>query len=188
MEIDNRRLSRLRRLSMVPRWAVIPTIRSQSVAEHSYYVAVIALRLRHFHAAADRGGIDAAELMHAALCHDELEAFTGDIASPAKRWMDSNEVAHQEYETGCYVPGYDAVGSILKLADLIEAYVFLMEEWDLGNKSVGEVAEDVSRKIQSHWEAMHKSWAGNALDAVTLAWSFYTQTRISDHPSVSQVE
>ncbi len=38
-------LNALRRLSLVPRWSVVPTIQKQNVAEHTFHVLCLAVYL-----------------------------------------------------------------------------------------------------------------------------------------------
>jgi len=107
-------------LQHVPRWSVVRRLREQSVAEHSFAVAIIAIELvtRITTLSICRPG----HLLYAALVHDIDESVTGDISSPAKRMMGA-------------LPTFVAVSpgwlptklelDVVKLADLIEAYTWL---------------------------------------------------------------
>ncbi len=66
------------RASGVTRWHIVRMVRSQSVAEHTFDVVMIA------RAIAKIAGVDDAEITKAALLHDLDEVITGDIPTPTK--------------------------------------------------------------------------------------------------------
>lgn len=87
-------MSDIVRLSSVNRWAIIEMFREQSVAEHSYNVAMIATmiltEIPHSMPGWDddiQGHIDRA--VEWALVHDLTELSTGDMPSPVKRHLKS---------------------------------------------------------------------------------------------------
>jgi hypothetical protein len=94
------------RATIVPRWAIIKMARTQSVAEHSFNVAMITRAiLSNF----IKDQLDDNAIIVKALDHDwKDEIYTGDIPSPAKP---VNIPLAQE-------------DRIIKLADVIEAYIF----------------------------------------------------------------
>jgi len=101
------------RAHLIPRWCVVKTTRNQSVAEHSYNVAVIARKL------CKMLGLNEAETnanIAEALLHDSDEVYTGDIPSPAKIHVavDGDSVTTTK-------------NPIIKLADYIEAFVFIRD-------------------------------------------------------------
>lgn len=131
------------RLSWVPRWCIVRTIQKQSVAEHSYRVAISAPRIAAMFGVTDVSQLYTIQRM--ALHHDKPEALSGDIAAPAKGWFRT-----REFE-GHFV---DRIGEmmssnlpldkrIVKIADLYEAIVFLYVEKSLGNNSV----ENIKNKL-----------------------------------------
>lgn len=110
-------------LQHVPRWSVVRRLREQSVAEHSFAVAMITQRLLEI--ASQR--LDPAPrpliVLWASLIHDVDESVTGDISSPAKHQMGSLPV---------FVDPPSPYGlatreelDVVKLADLIEAHTWL---------------------------------------------------------------
>lgn len=116
------RLNDLLLLTYVPRWSIIPVARPESVAEHSFRVAVIALEI------AQRANLETAPVLYRALIHDGPEAGTGDIANPVKGpiapdlqriervlcpWWDSGR------------PSRDIFDHIVKVADVMDALVYL---------------------------------------------------------------
>jgi hypothetical protein len=92
------------RLDRVKRWGIISMDKAQSVAEHSFNVAIITEIIM-----ASMGFIqeEINTIVMEALHHDENESRTGDIPSPAK-------VTH------------DRPATFIKLADTIESYRFAM--------------------------------------------------------------
>ncbi len=97
-------LRELLTLSNVPRWAIIDTIKKQTVAEHTFRVMAIAKYI------CDEYGLDPEPILLMALTHDIDEAHSGDIPTPYK----SNTTRPDTIN-------FRAV----KLADYIEAIIFL---------------------------------------------------------------
>lgn len=121
---------KLNHLSEVPRWTIVPTIRKQSVAEHSFHVAWLALWLgsRLPQSIREAMGTD---LLEYALRHDEFEAVTGDTPTTAKR---QGVITVND-------PGINAsvfAKTTVKLADYLEAYRFMEKERLLGNVMIAE--------------------------------------------------
>lgn len=114
---------KLRALDVV-RWNMVPTQRQQSLAEHTFMVAMIAEQI------ANECGIGAGMVIHMALYHDLEEVMTGDIPSPTKRKL--KEAGINFGATGMFNQlGYWSEGAlprdhaIVKCADLIADIVFL---------------------------------------------------------------
>ena len=104
----------------VNRWHMVHVDRVQSVAEHTYSVAVIACYLAHkmgkSHLQKD--------VIALALTHDMEEVFTGDIPTPVKNAYPENF----DYNTDFYGLQYaDEAYEIVKMADTIEATIFISE-------------------------------------------------------------
>lgn len=94
-------------LSYVQRWVIMPTNRPQSVAEHSYRVAIIAMALL------DHCSIPGREyVIRACLSHDVEEVYTGDIPGPdkdkTKEWPNPSTMLKGDI--------------VVKLADIIETW------------------------------------------------------------------
>ena len=108
----------------VDRWQIVRTARRQSIAEHSYNVAMIVRVL------CKRLGCPPDEAVAYALVHDLPEVVTGDIATPLKRVIGEGLLQGVE---GHITVGGDPIDAdnqvkwIVKQADLIEAAKFLEE-------------------------------------------------------------
>jgi len=129
----------LRTLSHVPRWAVLRVIHRQSVADHSYYVAVYASLI-----AKTENLMPAMHviLLEHCLYHDIAEVFTSDIPGPVKR--ESCNPAHlQLYEyAGLWSRGLgfaarDDVSPFLQslctICNLLDEVCYITGEIRLGN-------------------------------------------------------
>lgn len=125
------------RMSVVERWNVTVTIRKQSIAEHSFNVAIISQRI----ATQWFGVMDPNVLLDIykrALGHDAPESITGDPPSYMKRYIDEESVIadfelDQTFDIGSK---WEIVPIIVKIADYIDALIFLQMEMSLGNRTV----------------------------------------------------
>ena len=140
-----------RDLAYVPRWGIIPVNHRQSVAEHSYYVALYALEIIAFYRSKGYAmkGLSENILTHA-LMHDRTESFMSDIPGPVKRSITDSEIRRQyehyvgqkAYEFG-YAPSIEAQ-KIIKLADFMDEYAYLTMEHSTGNAFPGMLKLRVS--------------------------------------------
>lgn len=124
-----------RRLREINRFSVLPMLRTQSVAEHSYNVAILVMWLFDYlglsHLEEDISGGETpgdtipggARLLclEKALLHDHEEAEKGDIPSPAK---------------GVPPTSVNWMGSLVKVADTLDTYLFMCEETVMGNSTL----------------------------------------------------
>ncbi len=138
-------------LCVVPRWSIVHTIQKQSVAEHSFRVALMVPRIYKW-----LWGLDASiELQRAALLHDQEESFTGDIPAPAKGPMGySKEGVEQRYKPfineSFNLDHYEK--AVIKIADLIEGVYFMQWETLLGNCSVYWIRDDLVARLRDTME------------------------------------
>ena len=89
------------------------------------------------------------DVMHFAMIHDETEAITGDIPSPAggkpiPGKSKEYEIAHNH--GAVYAP--DAIKQVLKIADLLEALLFIHEDMLLGNNGLEDISFDIRRRLR----------------------------------------
>jgi 5'-deoxynucleotidase YfbR-like HD superfamily hydrolase len=105
-------ISELLRADGVTRWHIVATVRQQSLAEHTYRVAVIVGKLL------DELLYPNYNLLADALIHDADEILDGDIPTPTKEkyGIPTNGVDVKDEEE-----------AILKGADLIEMFDFILD-------------------------------------------------------------
>lgn len=130
-----------REAAHVKRYHTIPTIGQQTVAEHSYHVAMLCIDIQ-----ARNNERCSAELMRAALFHDLPEHKTGDIPATAK-WgspglkslLDSleNDVIT---DYGIEVDISEVEKIVLKYADILELVMYCIDQMNLGNRNAKVVA------------------------------------------------
>lgn len=134
------------RLSTIKRWGIVEMSRSQSVAEHSYNVAIITNALCDL-----IPGIYLEASLYWALCHDLTEVVTGDIPTPLK---DANKVSFEAMESVMFPEFSELKGKmradhpleadIVKLADYIDAIQFA-QKFCVDSRSRAIIAEMTSR-------------------------------------------
>lgn len=110
----------------MPRWTIVPLLRSQSVAEHSWAVAIIAMEL------AKKMGVGTEEIAHRAVLHDIAEVLTGDVPSPLKKAMVEAGVGHIVHHDP--IEADDLIGAIVKIADTMEAIIYI-NKWGNTNQT-----------------------------------------------------
>lgn len=124
------RLTDLLTLSVVPRWAIVPHLRAQSVSDHTFRVLIIVWEL------ADRLGVEmSADAFKYVLAHDGAESRSGDIPTPFKRHVELElaEKAACPWTTEV-IPLTGGVAGVIAAADLIEALTFI-RMWGIGHHS-----------------------------------------------------
>lgn len=137
-----KKLMEVFKLSHVPRWSIIDIVKSQSVSDHAYRVARITQWiLRHL---VEQYGVSfsqtSADIIVAALAHDDDEALTGDIPTTTKPPSDVGEWPIEKV--------------VIKLADVLEAYIFIRRygvrtktiEADHANK-VFKLASELAQRL-----------------------------------------
>jgi len=167
-----------RRLSVVPRWVIVPTIQRQNVAEHSYHVAQTARWLLGFHATLQGGGEEAAALhmrvLEYAMDHDIEEAATGDRPSSSKQ----GKTYHAS------MPQY---AIIVKVADILEALAFLLEERTMGNIRLTDIFEERKQALREVWGFFQQARSDAGVDVVGGPLDLlkrYTDVLYVSHPGM----
>lgn len=145
--MSHSRIQDLLNLSNAHRWTIRPTLRPQSVAEHSYRVAVIAMEIcraingEHL----PSSNVIEYHVILWALVHDGPECETGDIPYTAKKNFPDGVMNRTEAEA---CPWYGKMRSILhppelaiiKIADKVEEILFLRDWGTAGSKEAYEMA------------------------------------------------
>lgn len=134
------------RASYTKRWTIVNTSRQQTIAEHSFNVAIISSRLSELF---DWNGLmhhsEAMRLQSWSLLHDIVEIYTGDMPTPFKRALErhgANILAAEEdflkkYGGMARDAESKEYGMIVKFGDLLEAI------WFLKDHGIGEHAKQV---------------------------------------------
>lgn len=141
----------LRAMAVVKRWGIVPTIKDQSDAEHTFFVICYVNDICTYLEVTD--DVRLAALKYA-IWHDMDEILTGDAPGPHKKHFmikNSNWVFKSMEKifrrrtdrmygkfTGQSEGKNEAMHAIVKAADLIESVLFLVEELRLGNTNVHE--------------------------------------------------
>lgn len=143
-----------RDLAHVPRWAILPTTRTQTVAEHSYFVSLytsqiclLAMGLGYITA------VDLGRIVNYALVHDRDEAYMSDIPGPVKRNIKDPEklesyIHHMDSKIFATKPiprGVDKL--IVKAADLMDEVAFLWGESQMGNRDAERLIPEVELRL-----------------------------------------
>lgn len=132
------------RLYNIKRWGIVEMSKSQSVAEHSYNVAMISMGI----CVAIKEPVN--EAMTLALVHDLPELVTGDIPTPVKAHV-GNDLEHFEMAMFPKLTQHKISVSpmsvrIVKLADLIDAKQFALKFCVDSRKH--EIISEMSKKIE----------------------------------------
>lgn len=144
----------LRKLDSIPRWVLIHSIKSQSVASHTAMVAIYVTELMEsYHS--NWSAQKKYETLKAALAHDAAEARMSDIPGPIKRDIRDPQ-KYEEFEQ--YVlysmdmlHGWEIdedAALLIKVADLIDEYMFMRTEQWLGNQTVDKVIRGADNCVE----------------------------------------
>lgn len=134
-------MNELRNAAMTVRCHTVRTLKPQTLAEHSYHVAMLCWKL------CDRE--PSAELLKAAMFHDLAESRTGDIPATAKwesamlrealQLMEDNfESEHHLY---CSLTPKEML--VLKWADALELAWHCVDEMRMGNRFVDQMYDNI---------------------------------------------
>lgn len=138
----------IRQLAWQTRFQIEKVTRKQSIAEHSYFVSVYAdLLARAIEWKGDHG-----QLVRYCLYHDLDEVISGDIPTPVKAsikespgswskiqaWIDAKLFSKFPWAFGLVLVDEEAK-YLAKIADLLEALLYLKEEEASGNTMVSKV-------------------------------------------------
>jgi len=168
MITDEKQMRKLMRLDAVPRWVVVRTNQQQNVATHSFKVSVIARYILRFHTQGTDLGFKLS-VIEGALDHDVDEAITGDPPSTTKGVKDYS--------------GWRQSNLLVKMADLMEASVFCMDEELLGNALVSDIKKDISKEIARVSSYIH--WVPS-IEGLDVAMRFMDDLYKHPNPSMEK--
>lgn len=181
-----------RDLSFVPRWAIIRTLCNQSVAEHSFYVALYA---QQFAQLIQWTG-DYGELLHTALLHDVEECFISDIPGPVKQQVVNRgkytdfvyEELKKRFDTSLWPLSTDEINAIIKIADELEGIFHLGNEIQMGNSMVNKVYESRIDYLRNYYNKVMVDVFNWKPDDIGILWRMKIMPAI-EHNSrgISQV-
>ena len=151
-------IEQLRKMQNIERLSSTFKIRSYSLAEHSYYIGILFIKLAELESI----NLNPKDI-ETVLTHDFMETYTGDLVSTAKNlsgetsnWWNQIEFKIAEvYDIKKYtdagIMSMLGVGSrkynLFKLCDILDLYLFSLEERQLGNNTKGIIrVYDVCRK------------------------------------------
>lgn len=152
------------RLSCIIRFSNTPRQAPESVAEHSYYVAFLAMVIGD-HLQKKGVKLDKLRLLQMALLHDMEEAISGDIIAPIKQGAFKNELNKEnvknmlflttglEEEKAYFSLWHEAGESatveakVLKLADRMSCVIYCVREIHLGNRYFRAILEGEAKTM-----------------------------------------
>lgn len=160
-------------LTQIVRFSTKPTVRKQNVAEHSYFVALIAMIVCE--RLINKGiQIDKADVLEKCLVHDISESVSGDMPRVVKeeneeiRLMIGNledrvfekiteslpeDIKKSLHSSYTWFEDYAKLENrIVKFADILENGLFVLCEMDLGNKNMSDVQRNVKRWLDEYDE------------------------------------
>jgi hypothetical protein len=128
--------------SNIKRFSIVKTIHSQSVAEHSFNVCMIARAICQIVSVEDT------LIIKYALDHDLDEVFTGDLPTPAKKRLNIS--------SGYNGKSFDRLNNqervIVKLADQIDGIHFLVDN------QIGRHGSIVAEDLVARYEEFCDKW------------------------------
>lgn len=157
--------NQLYRLKIIKRWGTSITIEPESVAEHSYYVAIAAYMLAKLDEMLNGTSVDKECLLIKALRHDEYECYTAHIVSPIKHHTTeigtvfqilaqdyhktlNSLVPIEQYNEGDEVNNNSsAIDIYIDIADAIDAYCYCALQVYLGNKDFNNKLSLMRKKV-----------------------------------------
>jgi len=171
----------LRTASVVPRWSVLWTLTRDTIANHSFYVAIYARSIARL---IKWRSSNYAMLIYLALTHDLDETITGDIVSPIKSEIVDRDrydalVARKmrerlpdieaELSVWANTTGrgasfghvgaeqqYDEAWKIIAVADRLDALLFLIGEQRMGNGVIAPRIPDAQNRLHAAFMELPK--------------------------------
>lgn len=152
----------VRDLSHARRWGVARQIHPQSVADHSFFVALYSGEIARI---VSYPTLYLGELLRYAIWHDMPETWTTDLPGPCKRSF-CDPVKLAKYERDGMIarfgdevplaPPNDYAKAICKLADMMDELLFLISEQRLGNTNLRRLRPCSEKRLGDSLQVMHK--------------------------------
>lgn len=154
--------SHIYKLAFIVRYSNVVRIRNEDVAQHSFFVAAIVLKLH------EKYDFDLGKAVIAAVSHDIAEADISDVTHAIKR--DNKELATElnrierkvirKYPAAvsegfsifdeCTTPE----GLVVNLADVLQVQQYVEAELQLGNSSMKKIHDETFERIYTLQEAL----------------------------------
>jgi len=162
-----------RTAAIVPRWTIVRTLAADNVATHSFFVGYYALQIARL--LQWEGPL--ADLMFVAQMHDIEETITGDQVSPVKRAIIDEQrsakfISDQmkvrlpliEAQLETIMEGHWAtnIERIVKVADKVDAVLFLINEQRMGNAVLASLYGDALENLVIAWHALGEELYGDS--------------------------
>lgn len=176
-----------RTAAIVPRWTIVRTLAHDNVATHSFFVEYYALQIARL---VDWHG-PLADLMFVAKMHDIEEIITGDQVSPVKREIidearAANFISSQmklrlplietQLETIMEAEHAQEIAAIVRVADKVDAALFLINEQRMGNAVLKPLYDDVMENLVLAWHMLGEELHGgedSTIENDVIAWDKY---------------
>lgn len=165
-------------LSYISRYATVPRIKNESVAEHSFYVASIVMKLHEIYI------FDMHKAVAMAVMHDWTESWIDDTTALVKRQFPEiaaavknaeYDIANDHFNNEVYSLWYDLNNKktieslIVHLADVIQCSQYAKNEIKLGNNGYMQDVLNISElRIQDLMEELH-DYKRNKFESKRLA-------------------
>lgn len=169
MEHSNHFLAYMYRLKYIKRWSLMRNISHESVAEHSYHVALLTHMLCTIANEVYGKSVPTGQLVSASLFHDATEVFTGDIPTPVKHHNPEILSSFRKIEeraakrlTGMVPKALQPVYKPLlegkkkddphmvyiKAADLLDAFIKCTMEESAGNREFSAAKKQIGQTLE----------------------------------------
>ena len=158
------------RSQSVKRWHMIDTTRTQSIAEHSANVALLAYYISISSPEGYFGSPAAAAL--AGLLHDLPEAFTGDIPSHTKKELEGiDELEHHLIPKLLEREIDEKLAGLIKLCDLAEGIRFIQVHGD--DRTARWARAGLHKQLTDRGVALMDEWPRHVFDHVVAKIDYY---------------
>ncbi|WP_438446161.1 5'-deoxynucleotidase [Gorillibacterium sp. sgz5001074] len=168
MDHQNHFLAYMYRLKYIKRWSLMRNISHESVAEHSYHVALLTHLLCTIGNEIYGKSIPTGQLVSASLFHDATEVFTGDIPTPVKHHNPEILSNFRKIEDRAakrlsgmlpkalqpvYKPLLEGKKNAdphliyIKAADLLDAYIKCTTEVSAGNREFASAKKQIGQTL-----------------------------------------